>query len=95
MIQTVLDKINKGEEFEKLMQAYSRDYTADMAKIGTYILKVGLSPVVDAVSALEEGQISSIIEADNGYYICRHHWGGPSGSATSFLRHNQGTSRSY
>ena len=73
MIQTVLDKINKGEEFEKLMQAYSRDYTADTAKIGTYILKVGVSPVVDAVSALEEGQTSSIIEADNGYYIYKRY----------------------
>lgn len=69
MINTVYDKLNKGEEFEKLMQTYSRDYTADTAKIGMYILKDGISPIVDAVSTLEEGQVSSIIEADNGYYI--------------------------
>lgn len=48
---------------------YSRDYSEDVAKTGLFILKDGTSTVIDAVSKLEIGQSSGILEQSDGYYI--------------------------
>lgn len=68
LAENIIEKLANGAKFEDLM-VYSRDYSEDVAKTGLFILKDGTSPIIDAVSKLEIGQSSGIIEQSDGYYI--------------------------
>lgn len=68
LAESIVDKLANGAKFEELM-VYSRDYSEDVAKTGLFILKDGTSTVIDAVSKLEIGQSSGILEQSDGYYI--------------------------
>lgn len=72
LITSLSEQLANGAKFEDLM-IYSRDYTEDFAKAGYYMKKDGVSPVIDAVSKLEVGETSEIIEQDNGYYIYKRY----------------------
>ncbi len=72
LMTSLKKQLDDGAKFEDLM-VYSRDYTEDSAKTGYYIKQKGVSPAIDAVSKLEVGQVSDVIENDNGYYIYKRY----------------------
>lgn len=69
----VMERINNGEEFEKLVSEFSDD-PASKKKGGsfTYTGKGRLPVEVESeVFSLEEGEISNPIETESGFYIIR------------------------
>lgn len=69
--QEALDKINSGElSFEDAAKEYSDDSSADDGgDVGWDKLTTFVTAYQDALSALDTGQMSGIVESDYGYHI--------------------------
>lgn len=64
--------INDGEDFDKLLEEYGED-PGMKAREGGYFFTYGtmVEPFEKASFALEEGQVSNIVESDFGYHIIK------------------------
>ena len=67
----VMEALKNGEDFVQLASLYSMDPNARGGGDLTYIIKPEdlLTPVAQAVSSLQPGQISTPIKTPRGYYI--------------------------
>ncbi|MBQ3405310.1 MAG: peptidylprolyl isomerase [Oscillospiraceae bacterium] len=68
--QEVLDKLNAGEDFDKLMNEYSEDPGLMTNPDGYVAMRGSMVPEFeDAALALEPGQHSDLVESSFGYHI--------------------------
>lgn len=70
LINDIQERAAKGEDFDALMKAYSRDYATNATKNGNYSPVDGENSVIIAVlAALEEGAVSDVVEFEGSYYV--------------------------
>lgn len=70
LINDIQERAAKGEDFDALMKAYSRDYATNATKNGNYSPVDGENSVIIAVlAALEEGEVSDVVEFEGSYYV--------------------------
>jgi peptidyl-prolyl cis-trans isomerase C len=71
-IQTILERLETGEEFSALARTYSDDASAENGgSIGT-VYRGSTTPAFDAVLfALGEGTVSDVIESEHGLHLLR------------------------
>ncbi|MDO4270604.1 MAG: peptidylprolyl isomerase [Eubacteriales bacterium] len=72
LAQSILDRINNGEDFDKLMQEYSEDSGLEGNPDG-YIFTEGemVAPFYDGAKALDDGKVSGLVKSDFGYHIIK------------------------
>lgn len=70
--EEVLEKVNAGEDFDKLMKEYSTDPSLATQPDG-YIFGEGhmVKPFEEAAYALENGEVSGLVESVHGYHIIK------------------------
>lgn len=79
LAQTVLDKLNAGEDFDALLEEYGEDegMTVEPAKTQGYIMGEGYDAVYDkafydaALKLEKTGDTSGLVEGSYGYHIIR------------------------
>ena len=79
LAETVLEKVQAGEDFDKLVEDYGEDpgMTNEPNKSLGYLIGEGFDSVYDkafyeaAMELKEEGDTSGIVEGSNGYHIIR------------------------
>ena len=79
LAETVLEKVQAGEDFDKLIEDYGEDpgMTNEPNKSLGYLIGEGFDSVYDkafydaAMELKEEGDTSGIVEGSNGYHIIR------------------------
>jgi parvulin-like peptidyl-prolyl isomerase len=68
----VLEKINKGESFAKLAEAYSLDSSKKRGgDLGTFGRGMMVREFENAAFGLEKGQVSGIVKTQFGYHIIK------------------------
>lgn len=68
----VLDKINKGESFAKLAEAYSLDGSRKRGgDLGFFGKGMMVKEFENASFALQKGQVSGIVKTQFGYHIIK------------------------
>ncbi|GAB2045628.1 peptidylprolyl isomerase [Agathobaculum sp. TL06] len=70
LAQSILDRINAGEDFDALMNEYSEDGGLEGNPDG-YIFTEGemVTPFYEGAKALAEGEVSDLVKSDYGYHI--------------------------
>lgn len=70
--QSILNRINSGEDFDALMIEYSQDPDLEKYQDGYTFTRGQMVPEFEQVAfALKEGQVSDIVETDSGYHIIK------------------------
>ena len=70
LAQSILDRINAGEDFDAMMNEYSEDGGLEGNPDG-YIFTEGdmVTPFYEGAKALAEGEVSDLVKSDYGYHI--------------------------
>ncbi|SHH89787.1 SurA N-terminal domain-containing protein [Desulfofustis glycolicus] len=72
LAEEVLTKARAGEDFAALASEYSDDATAESGgELGFFNRGQMIKPFEDAVFAMQEGEISDIVQTDFGYHIIK------------------------
>lgn len=70
--QSVLERLKKGEEFEKLAAEFGSDGTKDVGgDLGWFPKNAMVKEFADAAFALEKRQLSDLVKSEFGYHIIR------------------------
>nr|MBQ4320347.1 peptidylprolyl isomerase [Clostridia bacterium] len=71
LAEDIADRAAKGEDFDALIKQYSED-TAQNAEHGRYITYgMMLEPFEEAVFAMDEGEVSGVVESTVGYHVIK------------------------
>jgi parvulin-like peptidyl-prolyl isomerase len=70
--ESVLSRINEGENFDMLVREFSQGPNTDKGGDMGYMPAGSTIPEIeDAISALSAGEVSGVIEAGSGFYIVK------------------------
>ena len=70
--QSVLDRLKKGEDFEKLAKEFGSDGTKDIGgDLGWFHRGEMVSEFENAAFALQKGQLSDLVKTQYGYHLIR------------------------
>ncbi len=70
-IETILDKLKKGEDFATLADNFSEDRSSSGGDIGYIKIGQTVKNFEKAAFALETGEISGIVETEYGYHLIK------------------------
>lgn len=69
LAEDIAARASKGENFDKLIEQYSEDASQDTADGRYFTYGMMLEPFEEAAYALDEGEVSGVVESVVGYHI--------------------------